>query len=77
MEVGRKRLRTETEDKNRQQKYLITSRIVEQNDKMMMQKVYGNKFISQFTEFRDLIQLNTHRKDTKHAVFRVSSTKTP
>lgn len=41
MEVGRKRLRTEVEDRSRQQKYLVTSRLVEQNDKLLMQKVYG------------------------------------
>lgn len=41
MEVGRKRLRTEVEERGRQQKYLVTNRLVEQNDKILMQKVYG------------------------------------
>jgi len=42
MEVGRKRLRTEIDDnQNRQKKYLVTSRLVEKKDNILMQKIYG------------------------------------
>lgn len=44
MEIGRKRLRADIEDRSRQQKYLVTNRIVEKNDKALMQKVFGKKF---------------------------------
>ena len=56
MEVGRKRLRTDVDDRSRQQKYLVTSRLVEQNDKILMQKVYG-KYPFYFTRFITLIML--------------------
>lgn len=53
MEIGRKRLRADIEDRNRQQKYLVTDKIVERSDKMMMEKVYGNFF--SFLQFKELI----------------------
>ena len=56
MEVGRKRLRTEIDDQSRQQKYLVTSRIVEKNDNILMKKIYG-KQNSYLISSDDLIML--------------------
>lgn len=41
MEIGRKRLRSQENDGMQQRKFFINQRIVEKNDKNLMQKVYG------------------------------------
>ena len=44
MNLGRKRLRCEIEESFRQHKYLVTSRLVEKSDKMLMNKIYGKNY---------------------------------
>ncbi|CAG9800901.1 unnamed protein product [Chironomus riparius] len=63
MEVGRKRLRTDVDDRSRQQKYLVTSRLVEQNDKILMQKVYEKTLSMMFSGSRQRKSLESVEND--------------
>jgi hypothetical protein len=59
---SRKRLRSQETDGMQQRKFFINQRIVEKNDKDLMQKVYGKLKI--FLAPKNLYQQNNFRKDT-------------
>jgi hypothetical protein len=67
MEAGRKRIRSQESDHVQQRKRFISEKIVEQNDKSVMEKIYGKKNERQKL-LNLLITLTDYRKDTQYDV---------